>query len=200
MHSINFKINPSILAKAFQNRLEDHLFTDLLIRTADGRELAAHRLIFAAASPALKEAILELDLEPTVTLILPDFKHEDIQSILPFLYGGYIKEKASQPVPCADLLKCLQIGLWHKLQSSNDESDLETMYMGQDYDNELYLEEEEEEEEELIKSELSNEISEGVKSFKESMPKSVGFHFDPCVITSPITCTKLEDIELEGKD
>ena len=197
MDSTNFKINPSILAKAFQNRLKDQLFTDLLIRTADGQELAAHRLIFAAASPALKEAILELDLEPTVTLILPDFQHDDIQSILPFLYGGFIKEKASQPVPCADLLKCLQIGLWHKLQSANDESDLET-------DNELYLEEEEEEDSEqmgLIKSEFTNDLCERVNSCRESMsmPKSAGFNLDPCVKTSAIDSTKLEDIELEGK-
>ena len=161
MNSTNFQINPSILSEAFRNRLEDHLFTDLLIRTADGREVPAHRLILAAVSPILNEALLELDREPAVSIILPDFTWEEVHTLLPYLYGGCNKK---WPQPNADLLECLQIGVWG--DNWPDESELETVCNGQDesesqtfcidqhFDKELYPAEVEAEEKRRIKSEM----------------------------------------------
>ena len=191
MGSSCFSLQSSVLCDAFRRRLDDHLYADMNIRTGDGLEVQAHRLVLGAASSTVKKALLEVGDDHTAMLILPDFTMEDLESILPFLYGG-CQPEIRQPVPDSRLLECLRIGLWDRLEPQNIKEEVvsvETLYLRDDFD-ESYLDFENEEE--SLKEEVSferpkksdilvEEIWECIKC-GESMTKKSFFenHFEKC--------------------
>ena len=70
-----------------------------------------HQLVLAASSPLLKKAILNIDpagraMDEPLTVLLPDFNTDDLNSLLPWLYGDGSDEQ--QPNP--ELVKAMSIG------------------------------------------------------------------------------------------
>ena len=143
MGSSSFSLQSSVLCEAFRLRLSDQLFSDLKIRTGDGLEVRAHRLVLGAASSTLRKALLEVGEDQFAVLVLPDFTMEDLESIFPFLYGG-CEPDTRQPVPNSSLLECLRIGLWDnknyvQLQQIKEEVvNIDTLYLRNDFE-ENYL-------------------------------------------------------------
>jgi hypothetical protein len=137
----HFRLQASVLRDEFRHRLEDHLFADIIVRTNDGYDVPAHRLVLAAASATVKEALQEIGDEPSVILMLPDFSNENLKTILPYLYGGCNAQGAG-PEPDPELLKCLQIGNWNKIQTVNIkvEASHESFFLGNDdYEDDEYM-------------------------------------------------------------
>ena len=77
----------------------------------DGGVAIVHQLVLAASSPLLKKAILNIDpagraSDEPMTVLLPDFNTDDLNTLLPWLYGDGSDEQ--QPDP--ELIKAMSIG------------------------------------------------------------------------------------------
>jgi len=68
-HSICYKIS------LFQGKILHFLY---ILRTSDGFDVFAHKIVFAAASPALRRALPEQAHDDVCYLILPDFSKQAV--------------------------------------------------------------------------------------------------------------------------
>lgn len=68
----------------------DHIHTDIQVQPGNGQCIPAHRALLAARSEIFKN-MLESDgckAPPTDTITLPELNHEELESLLEFLYSG----------------------------------------------------------------------------------------------------------------
>ncbi|KAF5206624.1 BTB/POZ domain-containing protein [Thalictrum thalictroides] len=79
----------------------DELHTDIQVKPGNGPSISAHKSLLAARSIIFKN-MLESDgckAPPTETISLPELDHEELQSLLEFLYSGSLSsEKISKHV------------------------------------------------------------------------------------------------------
>lgn len=69
---------------------ESERWCDVVLVCSLGTQLRAHSLVLASASPLLAKLLSEVpQLEPTLTLHLPDVMHFHLASLLRFLYTGH---------------------------------------------------------------------------------------------------------------
>jgi hypothetical protein len=79
--------------------------------TNDGGQAILHQLVLAASSPLLRKAILNIDpagraADEPLTILLPDFSTDDLNTLLPWLYG----DGSDEQQPDFELVKALAIG------------------------------------------------------------------------------------------
>ncbi|ERN04104.1 BTB/POZ domain-containing protein At1g01640 [Amborella trichopoda] len=82
----------------FKFVFENAIHTDILIKPADGPAIPAHKAILASRSPIFR-TMLEIDeckAPPTETITLPDLNHQQLHSLLQFLYNGSFPEEKIQ--------------------------------------------------------------------------------------------------------
>jgi hypothetical protein len=97
------------LGDEIRHRLYDRVFSDMVVRTGDGRDHRVHRLVLAAASPFVRGLLLQASEEELPVVVLPDFTSESFTSLLPCLYGGF-RESDRQPDP--EIARLLRVGPW----------------------------------------------------------------------------------------
>ncbi|PIA58064.1 hypothetical protein AQUCO_00500177v1 [Aquilegia coerulea] len=80
----------------------DELHSDIQVKPGNGPSISAHRSLLAARSIIFKNILEESDgckAPPTETISLPELDHEELQSLLEFLYSGSLpSEKISKHV------------------------------------------------------------------------------------------------------
>ncbi|KAF9599478.1 hypothetical protein IFM89_038572 [Coptis chinensis] len=80
---------------------KDEIHTDIQVKPSNGPSIPAHRSLLAARSTIFKN-VLESDgckAPPSETISLPELTHEELQSLLEFLYSGSLPtEKISKHV------------------------------------------------------------------------------------------------------
>ena len=101
----------TMLQEGLKECFHAELHSDIRVVTNDGGAVTIHQLVLAASSPLLKKAILNIDpagraMDEPLTLLLPDFSTDDLNTLLPWLYGDGSDEQ--QPNP--DLVKAMSIG------------------------------------------------------------------------------------------
>ncbi|KAL5709849.1 hypothetical protein ACHQM5_020486 [Ranunculus cassubicifolius] len=85
----------------FVDAFTDEIHTDIKVKPNSGSSIPAHRSLLAARSSIFRN-MLETDgckAPPTDTISLPELNHEELQSLLEFLYSGNLpSEKISKHV------------------------------------------------------------------------------------------------------
>merc|ERR1712223_1813188 len=100
----------TMLQEGIKECFTGELHADIRIIANDGGVATVHQLVIAAASPLIRKAISQMDpaarMDDKLTLLIPDFDTNDLNTLLPWLYGDGSDEQ--QPNP--ELVKAMSIG------------------------------------------------------------------------------------------
>ena len=101
----------NLFATFFRECFKAELHSDIRIIANDGGVAIVHQLVLAASSPLLRKAILNIDpagraSDEPMTVLLPDFNTDDLNTLLPWLYG----DGSDEQQPNYELVKALSIG------------------------------------------------------------------------------------------
>jgi len=104
----------SMLHEGLQGCRNADQHSDIRIITGDHNMTNLHQLVLAAASPLLRKAILNIDpagraSDEPMTILLPDFTVDDLNTLLPWLYGEVYDEQ-QPPQPNYELVQTMAIG------------------------------------------------------------------------------------------
>ena len=81
-----FEVNIGV---AFRELREDKDFFDVTLACSDGEQLQAHKVILSACSPFFRN-VLRRNPHAHPLLYLKGVKHQDLKSILDFMYHGEV--------------------------------------------------------------------------------------------------------------
>ena len=84
---LKWKDFPSNLTHTFQDLLTEGHFTDVTLVSDDEIQIQAHKIVLSASSPVLKNLLLD-NPHSHPLLYIRGVKHQDLQSILQFMYFG----------------------------------------------------------------------------------------------------------------
>ncbi len=101
----------TMLQEGLKECFKAELHSDIRIVANDGGVATVHQLVLAASSPLLRKAILNIDpagraMDEHLTILLPDFDTEDLNTLLPWLYG----DGSDEQQPNYELVNALSIG------------------------------------------------------------------------------------------
>lgn len=101
----------SMLQEGLRECFKAELHSDIKMITNDGGEATVHQLVLAASSPLLRKAILNIDpagraSDEPLTILLPDFSTDDLNTLLPWLYG----DGSDEQQPDFELVLAMGIG------------------------------------------------------------------------------------------
>ena len=97
------------LTEMMREMLYFGIFTDVTLISDDNKQIQAHRNILSACSPVFKE-ILQLDKQNNRSFIyLRGIQHEEIESVLQFMYLGQAKFYEERTNEFLMVAKSLQI-------------------------------------------------------------------------------------------
>ncbi|KAJ3684157.1 hypothetical protein LUZ61_013321 [Rhynchospora tenuis] len=84
--------------EGFGAALHEELHTDIFIKPGNGPPIPAHRAILAARSQVFKNILSSDECKAPVEeeISLPELTHDELKSLLHFLYHGYVSEEASE--------------------------------------------------------------------------------------------------------
>ena len=89
-HFLKWKTSQPNLAATLKDILSHHTFTDVTLVSDDQTEIQAHKLVLSACSPILKNILMSHSNNHPV-LVMSGFKHQDLLSIIEFMYLGEVK-------------------------------------------------------------------------------------------------------------
>jgi hypothetical protein len=87
---LKWKTSQSNLASTLEDILSHHTFADVTLVSDDLTEIQAHKLVLSACSPILKNVFMSHKNNHPV-LVMSGFKHQDLLSIIEFMYLGEVR-------------------------------------------------------------------------------------------------------------
>ncbi|XP_078180994.1 BTB/POZ domain-containing protein At3g56230-like [Carex rostrata] len=84
--------------EGFGAALKEELHTDIVIKPGNGPPIAAHRALLAARSQVFKNILASDECKAPVDeeISLPELTHNELESLMHFLYNGNISDDASE--------------------------------------------------------------------------------------------------------
>ena len=95
-----------MLQEGLRDCFKAELHSDIRMIANDGGVAIVHQLVMAASSPLLKKSILNIDpagraSDEPLTVLLPDFNTDDLNTLLPWLYGdGSDEQQPNHELVC----------------------------------------------------------------------------------------------------
>jgi len=118
--SLRWNNYQSHLVTAFESLLKDKAFVDVTLG-CDGRKLPAHKMLLSACSPYFRD-LLKDNLCQHPIIVLRDVSHEDMSSLLQFMYNGEVnvtQQQLNSFLKTAEFLKIRGL-------TDNDQEDMST--------------------------------------------------------------------------
>ena len=105
----------------FQNLVNDQNFTDVTLVSADHKQINAHKVILSSSSQFFKEILLK-NPHPHPLVFLKDIRHNDLLSIINFIYLGQTEVGQEELEQFMAAAKVLQVeGLNEKEENITEE-------------------------------------------------------------------------------
>lgn len=109
-------------------------FKDVTFHCKDGRVVQAHRLLLATVSPMLQMIFVDQPPYVSIDISLPDFKSQDVDNVLLFLYEGCIRLCPDEMCEFRKLQNLLGIRVAYSVANGDEDIEFETQNQIQEDD------------------------------------------------------------------